>query len=70
MKVVAEGVEDAETVGELRRIGCDTAQGYLYSRPVRAEQFEAEGPTTLADEAAAFDRTLEQEQAEAPPPAG
>lgn len=31
---VAEGVEDEETLGELRRMGCDFAQGYLISRPL------------------------------------
>lgn len=35
---VGEGVEDGETLEELRRLGCDTAQGYLIGRPVRLEQ--------------------------------
>jgi predicted signal transduction protein with EAL and GGDEF domain len=34
MQVVAEGVEDEEQVAALRRLGCDFAQGYLYSRPL------------------------------------
>jgi len=34
MKVVAEGVEDEETMDNLRRMGCDVAQGYYISRPV------------------------------------
>jgi len=34
LKVVAEGVEDAEAWGLLRRLGCDFAQGYLISRPL------------------------------------
>ena len=42
MKVVAEGVEDPATLQALKRIGCDTAQGYLYSRPIPAPQFELE----------------------------
>jgi EAL domain-containing protein (putative c-di-GMP-specific phosphodiesterase class I) len=33
LKVVAEGVEDAECLAYLRSIGCDMAQGYLISRP-------------------------------------
>ncbi|WP_432523881.1 putative bifunctional diguanylate cyclase/phosphodiesterase [Kineococcus sp. SYSU DK006] len=36
MRVVAEGVEDAATLAELRRLGCDLTQGYLHSRPVPA----------------------------------
>ena len=31
---VAEGVEDQETLTELRRLGCDSAQGFFMSRPV------------------------------------
>ena len=31
--VVAEGVEDAEVHDELRGLGCDYAQGFLYGRP-------------------------------------
>lgn len=34
----AEGIEDAETLDYLRYIGCDTAQGYLISRPVPESQ--------------------------------
>jgi EAL domain-containing protein (putative c-di-GMP-specific phosphodiesterase class I)/CHASE2 domain-containing sensor protein len=33
-KVVAEGVEDSETLKTLERMGCDLAQGYLIGRPV------------------------------------
>jgi EAL domain-containing protein (putative c-di-GMP-specific phosphodiesterase class I) len=32
--VVAESVEDAATFERLRMLGCDRAQGYLFSRPV------------------------------------
>ena len=34
MKVVAEGVEDIETLEQLRLLGCDVAQGYFIGRPV------------------------------------
>jgi EAL domain-containing protein (putative c-di-GMP-specific phosphodiesterase class I)/CHASE2 domain-containing sensor protein len=33
-KVVAEGVEDEETLEELRRMRCDVAQGYLIGKPM------------------------------------
>jgi diguanylate cyclase (GGDEF)-like protein len=36
MRTVAEGVETAEQLAELRRDGCHYAQGYHYSRPVDA----------------------------------
>jgi EAL domain-containing protein (putative c-di-GMP-specific phosphodiesterase class I) len=41
MKVVAEGVETAAQRDLLAAAGCDFAQGYLYSRPVSAPEFEA-----------------------------
>ncbi|MDP9387166.1 MAG: EAL domain-containing protein [Actinomycetota bacterium] len=34
LEVVAEGVETAEQADQLRRMGCDTAQGYYWSRPL------------------------------------
>jgi diguanylate cyclase (GGDEF)-like protein/PAS domain S-box-containing protein len=37
-KVVAEGIETAEQLAALRRMGVDFGQGYLLSRPLRAEQ--------------------------------
>lgn len=41
LKVVAEGVETEEQCGLLKLLRCDEMQGYLYSRPVTAEEFEA-----------------------------
>ena len=41
MKVVAEGVEDADTLGVLKEVGCDVAQGWLIGRPMGAEALEA-----------------------------
>ncbi|WJH34656.1 EAL domain-containing protein [Paenibacillus sp. CC-CFT747] len=35
-KVVAEGVETSEQLQLLKRMGCDTAQGYYFSRPLTA----------------------------------
>lgn len=37
--VVAEGVEDVETLGLLSGLGCDGAQGYHFSRPLPAPEF-------------------------------
>jgi len=40
LEVVAEGAEVADHVNFLRDNGCHTVQGYFYSRPVPADQFE------------------------------
>ena len=36
MNVIAEGVETTDQALQLRRLGCEFAQGFLYSRPVEA----------------------------------
>ena len=41
LSVVAEGVENAAIFNALRRLGCDEAQGFHLSRPMRAEAFGA-----------------------------
>jgi diguanylate cyclase (GGDEF)-like protein len=38
LRVVAEGVEDQETLAELIELGCDLAQGYFVGRPVPAPE--------------------------------
>ncbi len=37
LKVLAEGVETAETEKMLMALGCDEGQGYLYSKPISGE---------------------------------
>jgi EAL domain-containing protein (putative c-di-GMP-specific phosphodiesterase class I) len=39
--VVAEGVESERTVSMLEDLGCDVGQGFLFSRPLPFERFEA-----------------------------
>lgn len=38
LQVIAEGVEKAEELSALKTLGCGCFQGYLFSRPVPAEQ--------------------------------
>ncbi|MFM0037263.1 bifunctional diguanylate cyclase/phosphodiesterase [Paraburkholderia strydomiana] len=40
LKVIAEGVETTDQRDFLAAVGCDFAQGFLYSEPVPADQFE------------------------------
>jgi EAL domain-containing protein (putative c-di-GMP-specific phosphodiesterase class I) len=41
MVAVAEGVEEHDVAERLRALGCDLAQGYLYARPVPADELPA-----------------------------
>lgn len=38
--IVAEGVETIEEAQFLRECGCDTAQGFYYSKPISVEEFD------------------------------
>jgi EAL domain-containing protein (putative c-di-GMP-specific phosphodiesterase class I) len=57
LKVVAEGLEDKESLDKLVSLGCDMAQGYYISRPVPAEEisrrfadsFQAHHPNDAQD---------------------
>jgi EAL domain-containing protein (putative c-di-GMP-specific phosphodiesterase class I) len=41
LKVVAEGVETERQMNQLLALGCDEMQGFLFSKPVPADVFEA-----------------------------
>jgi EAL domain-containing protein (putative c-di-GMP-specific phosphodiesterase class I) len=49
LKVVAEGVETEEQSRQLRLLGCDEMQGYLFGRPVPCEIFEVSYLASSAD---------------------
>ncbi|APV51180.1 hypothetical protein BWI17_16725 [Betaproteobacteria bacterium GR16-43] len=48
LRAVAEGVEDAATLEELRRMGCDLAQGYAVSPPLGEKAFQEWWSGTLS----------------------
>jgi EAL domain-containing protein (putative c-di-GMP-specific phosphodiesterase class I) len=41
LSVVAEGIEDEDQALELRRLGCDEGQGYLFWRPLTADAIDS-----------------------------
>ncbi len=41
LQVTAEGIEDKQTYAMLKEFGCDIAQGYYFSKPVPAHEFQA-----------------------------
>jgi len=41
LTVVAEGVESAAQAAELQMLGCSTAQGYLFHKPMTAADLAA-----------------------------
>lgn len=40
LEVIAEGIETAENERFLKELGCDEGQGFLYSKPISAGEFE------------------------------
>jgi EAL domain-containing protein (putative c-di-GMP-specific phosphodiesterase class I) len=55
LKITAEGVETGSQFHELRRLGCDSMQGYLFARPTTA----AEMTLMLERPGGVAERTLE-----------
>ena len=41
LAIIAEGVEDAETLAHLDQLGCDRVQGFHLGRPMSADAFDA-----------------------------
>ena len=41
MKVVAEGIEDRETIELLKKLRCDVGQGYYIAKPMPQEEYDA-----------------------------
>jgi len=63
MKVVAEGIEDEAQLEFLREQGCETAQGYLVSKPLTGTQYMdwlAEWSYGVQEAAAPVDSSLQQ----------
>jgi diguanylate cyclase len=58
LRVVAEGIEDRETLDLLCAIGCDLAQGYFISRPKAAKDLAFRSDPAAA-QAATFSRSHE-----------
>ena len=53
LNVVAEGIETIHQLHQLRILGCEYGQGYLFSRPVPAEEAEK-----LIEDKARFEHTI------------
>ena len=41
MTAIAEGVESAEQLAQLREMGCEMGQGYYFTRPLSSEAVSA-----------------------------
>ncbi|MEW6209033.1 MAG: EAL domain-containing protein [Acidobacteriota bacterium] len=58
MNITAEGIETAEQLNQLRALACDNGQGYLFSKPLEAE--DARRLVRQIDEWRAFDQGSER----------
>ncbi len=56
LQTIAEGIEDSRQLEALKREGCDSGQGFLYARPLRAEDVERflQGPVAAGEISAAL----------------
>ena len=41
LRTIAEGIETHDALESLMMHGCDEAQGFLFSKPIPASEFEA-----------------------------
>ncbi|WP_091344176.1 sensor domain-containing phosphodiesterase [Alkalimonas amylolytica] len=48
LEVVAEGVETQAELAQLRALGCESFQGFLFSKPLSSDAIESFEPETLA----------------------
>jgi EAL domain-containing protein (putative c-di-GMP-specific phosphodiesterase class I) len=48
LRVVAEGIEDVETLDLIGELGCDVAQGYFISRPAPASRLSFQTSEVMA----------------------
>jgi diguanylate cyclase len=68
LRVVAEGIEDEQTLDLIRSLGCDFAQGNLIGTPVPAQQIEFDKWKALAAVAALPETPVAPEPPAEPPP--
>jgi diguanylate cyclase (GGDEF)-like protein len=54
LAIIAEGIEQGVQLAQLRRLGCEYGQGYLFARPLTPGQVDALHDSLLADSAAAI----------------
>jgi diguanylate cyclase (GGDEF)-like protein len=54
LEIIAEGIEQGVQLAQLRRLGCEYGQGFLFARPLTVDQVDALRESLLADSAAAI----------------
>jgi len=40
LKIIAEGVENIDTFNLLKKLNCNTAQGYFLTKPLKTDDFK------------------------------